>query len=149
MQNVSNGAVGGTALISYHMPKLKLQESEKRGGGQLNGVDVPQIKYSPFQPPTFPSETMWPLARALVFQHSSSPRAMEEGYPRFLMCSALKCVLQSSLPAPSWVVFPVLRPSRSWLTSSNCKKKKKIRQGFRCTDQADSFTIFKTHFIVL
>lgn len=34
-----------------------------------------------------------------------------------LMCSAVKCVLQSSLPALSWLVFPVLWPSRSWLTS--------------------------------
>lgn len=30
VQNVSVGAVRGTALISYHMPKLKLQESEKK-----------------------------------------------------------------------------------------------------------------------
>lgn len=34
-----------------------------------------------------------------------------------LMCSAVKCILQSSLPALSWVLLPVFWPSRSWLTS--------------------------------
>lgn len=42
-----------------------------------------------------------------------------------LTCSAVKCVLQSSLPATSWVVFPVLWPSRSLSDLIQLQKKKK------------------------
>lgn len=63
-----------------------------------------------------------------------------------LMCSAVQCVLLSSLPALSWVVFPVLWPSRSWLTSS---EKKTIKQGFRYVKQVKVQRTQRAYFVIL
>lgn len=107
-------------MIYSHM--LKIKHSSATGGGGAGTTKslamMPPLDFPSFlsYPPVFKEESSY-VAWLFIMLLCWAIPVIKLSLSQVLMCSAVKCLLQSSLPALSSVVFPVFWPSRSWLTS--------------------------------